>query len=50
MLDVLAEVGIVAPAYRDHSVRRGQTLVRLPWVKKQPEEYSYGYESDGGWL
>ena len=34
LLDVLAELGIVEPAYVSHSKEQGQTLVRVPWVRK----------------
>lgn len=34
LLDVLAEVGIIEPGYRDASVAREFTSVRLPWVAK----------------
>ena len=34
LLDALVEAGIVDAAYRDHSVNSGQTLLRLPHVKK----------------
>jgi hypothetical protein len=34
LLDVLAEVGIIEPGYRDASVAREFTSVRLPWVTK----------------
>lgn len=44
LLDVLAEVGIIEPGYRDASIAREFTSVRLPWVSKdlpadpKPEE------------
>lgn len=34
LLDVLAEVGIIEPGYRDASVAREFTAVRLPWITK----------------
>jgi hypothetical protein len=34
LLDVLAEVGIIEPGYRDASHAREFTSVRLPWVTK----------------
>ena len=34
LLDVLAEVGIIEPGYRDASIAREFTSVRLPWVTK----------------
>lgn len=34
LLDVLVEVGIVEPGFRDASVKRGYTSVRTPWTKK----------------
>jgi hypothetical protein len=34
LLDVLAEVGIIEPGYRDASIAREFTAVRLPWVSK----------------
>jgi hypothetical protein len=44
LLDVLAEVGIIEPGYRDASIAREFTAVRLPWITKpvpadpKPEE------------
>lgn len=35
LLDVLAEVGIIEPGYRDASIAREFTSVRLPWVTKE---------------
>lgn len=35
LLDVLAEVGIIEPGYRDASVAREFTSVRLPWITKE---------------
>lgn len=34
LLDVLAEVGIIEPGYRDASIAREFTSVRLPWITK----------------
>ena len=34
LLEVLAEVGIIEPGYRDASIAREYTSVRLPWVTK----------------
>jgi hypothetical protein len=34
LLDVLAELGIIEPGYRDASIAREFTAVRLPWVAK----------------
>lgn len=42
LLRVLVWCGLVEPKYYRHSVRRGMTMLRLPWVKKgvdyRPEE------------
>lgn len=35
LLITLSAVGIISQAYANHSLRRGYTAVRLPWVKKQ---------------
>lgn len=37
LLDVLAECGIIEKGYRDASVKRKATFLRLPWVKKGAE-------------
>lgn len=34
LLDVLAEVGLIEPGYRDASIAREFTAVRLPWIAK----------------
>ncbi|GGN40254.1 hypothetical protein FHR83_007076 [Actinoplanes campanulatus] len=39
LLDALADCGVIESGYRNASIARGYTAVRLPWVKKkhQPE-------------
>ena len=37
LLDVLVDVGIIEEGFRNASVARGHTAVRLPWIKKQQE-------------
>lgn len=34
LLNVLAEVGLIEPGYRDASIAREFTAVRLPWITK----------------
>lgn len=34
LLDALVAVGLIEPGYRDASVERGWSCVRLPWVRK----------------
>lgn len=44
LLDVLAEVGIIEPGYRDASIAREFTSVRLPWITKPaPAKPEVGY-------
>ena len=38
LLNVLVEVGIVEPGYRNASVARKHSAVRLPWIKKAVED------------
>lgn len=45
LLDVLAEVGLIEPGYRDASIAREFTAVRLPWVAKAPREAILDIES-----
>lgn len=45
LLNVLAEVGLIEPGYRDASIAREFTAVRLPWVAKAPREAILGIES-----
>lgn len=35
LLEVLAEVGIIEEGYKEASIARGFTAVRLPWIKKE---------------
>lgn len=44
LLKALAKAGVIQRGYYCWSVRRGQSTVRLPWVKKMPEELSSPYE------
>jgi hypothetical protein len=37
LLNVLAEVGLIEKGYRDASVKRKATFLRLPWVRKGME-------------
>jgi len=39
LLNVLAEVGIIEQGYADASIDRQHTAVRLPWVRKDTEQY-----------
>jgi len=34
LIDAMVAAGLVEPGYRDASVTRGHTAVRLPWIKK----------------
>lgn len=40
LLDALREAGIIEEKYYDHTLSRGQSLLRLPWIKK--------YDTDRG--
>lgn len=46
VLRVLAEVGIVEPGYALASIDRGETNVRLPWVRKGADETEIAYTTD----
>lgn len=35
LIDAMVAAGLVEPGYRDASVTRGHTAVRLPWIKKE---------------
>lgn len=37
LLSTLAETGVIEPDYFDASVRRGETFLRLPWIRKAYE-------------
>lgn len=44
LLQTLAEVGIIEEGYRDSSIKRGYTCLRLPWIKKKlPSSYRKDY-------
>lgn len=47
LLDVLAEVGIIEPGYRDASIAREFTSVRLPWITKAEAPKSRGWTREG---
>lgn len=47
LLDVLAEVGIIEPGYRDASVAREFTSVRLPWITKAEASHGRGWTQEG---
>lgn len=34
LLMVMAKAGIIGPGYVDHSVNRGATALRMPWINK----------------
>jgi hypothetical protein len=38
LLNVLAKIGIIQTGYRDSSLARGFSSVRLPWIKKEPKK------------
>ena len=40
LLPILAECNIISSAYAAHSLRRGYSSVRLPWVKKDETDTS----------
>lgn len=45
LLDCLAAVGIIEPGYRDASIAREFTAVRLPWIRKAPREATLEVEA-----
>lgn len=38
LLDALADAGVIESGYRDASIMRGHTALRLPWIKKNKKE------------
>lgn len=39
LLDVMVDIGLVQAGFRDAALERGETFLRLPWIRKYQEQH-----------